>query len=335
VNFYGGLHGWDKALDVAVTPPDNTPGIDVNLDRAGSISGHVYESDGVTPIPNVVLIADCVTEEFPEGFAERSDSEGHYLIGGILPGSYTVRIGRDSPKGYAGEYYDSKATCGTADLVVVRAGENTPGIDFTLDEGGVITGRVFDDLTGDPLEDIELSACLPNGDCCTTPIAGTLYDGSYRFDLKPGEYFIQTGAASFSVLGHSYVPEWYENAYDIGDAALLRVAVHQEITGIDLHLARSGSISGHVYGENGDPIGNASVYAFSDVYPGNGANTGADGSYRIEGLLSGEYVLQVTMSGYVSEYYADVTDPALATKVNVNAPDDTPGVDLMLNRVSG
>ena len=136
------------------------------------------------------------------------------------------------------------------------------------------------------------------------------------------------------MLGFKYVPEWYDDAYDVSDATLLGVTLGQEASGIDLYLARSGSISGYVYDESGNPIGDASVYAFSDVYPGNGANTGSDGSYTIEGLLSGNYRVQATVSGHIAEYYNDVPDDASATEVEVNAPDDTPGVDFTLSPVS-
>jgi len=333
VNYYKDVYGWDNASDVVVTPPDDTSGIDIDLDLAGSISGFVYASDGVTPIPNVALFADDTTGRFNDGFWSAPNSDGSYTIKDVLPGSYTVRIGPDISSWYAGEFYDTKYTFGTADHVVVSAGNNTPNVDFTLDEGGSITGHVFDEDTGEPLEMIHLVACLPDGDCLT-PLGTTTYDGSYKFVLRPGNYLIGTGRDEVNLRGSSYVPEWYDNAYDMSNATLVNVTLHQETGGIDLYLAKSGSISGHVYDEDGNPIGDASVYAFSDVYPGNGANTQPDGSYTIKGLPSGNYVVQVTVSGYVSEYYDDVTNPESATKVTVNAPDNTPGIDFRVSRTS-
>ena len=143
-----------------------------------------------------------------------------------------------------------------------------------------------------------------------------------------------TGREARHLLGYKYVPEWYDNAYNRSNATLVTVTLHHETSGIDLYLAKSGSISGYIYSEDGKPIGNASVYAFSDAYPGNGANSQSDGSYKIEGLLSGNYVVQVTMSGYVSEYYNNVTNRKLATKVAVKAPANMPGIDFRLSRAS-
>jgi hypothetical protein len=130
------------------------------------------------------------------------------------------------------------------------------------------------------------------------------------------------------------VAEWYEDAYDADHAAWITVTRHQETSGIDLYLAKSGSISGHVYDEGGRPISDATVYAFGDVHPGNGANTQADGGYTIEGLPSGEYVVQVSVSGYMSQYYNQVADRGSATWVVVNAPANTGSIDFHLKRVT-
>ena len=126
VNYYKDKFGWDQASDVAVTPPDDTSGIDIRLDLAGSISGFVYASDGVTPIPNVWVGADDQTGRFNDGFGSVSNNDGSYTITGILPGRYTVRIEADLSSWYAGEFYDSKYTSGTANRVDVSAGNDTP-----------------------------------------------------------------------------------------------------------------------------------------------------------------------------------------------------------------
>ena len=78
------------------------------------------------------------------------------------------------------------------------------------------------------------------------------------------------------------------------------------------------------------------MYAFpiTGGHPGAGANTGPDGSYAIEGLLSGNYRVQATVSDHVAEYYNNALDEASATVVTVNAPNDTPGIDFALSPVS-
>jgi hypothetical protein len=134
-----------------------------------------------------------------------------------------------------------------------------------------------------------------------------------------------------------YVPEYWDNHYDIANADPVCVTAPSGATGIDLYLAHAGSISGHVYEADGTtPIAGASAYAFPIVgdHPGAGANTQPDGNYTIQGLPSGRYRVQVTASGHVSQFYSDVADEALATEVTVNAPNDTPGIDFALSPVS-
>jgi hypothetical protein len=330
--WYGGANGWNSgwnnAAQVGVTPPGSVSGIDINCSLSGSISGFVYASDGKTPIRGVNVGANGQLGSA----GEVSRDDGSYELTGLPQGDYSVDVGI-APRPFAGEYYNSKYSRGSADRVIVYEGKTTPKINFTLDEGGLITGRVLDEETEKPLAHIHTEAYLPDGDV-TTPLGSTGEDGRYIIVLRPGAYRIGTGRGCGSLQGCEYVAEWYKNAYDLRDAAWITVTLHQEVSGIDLHLARAGSVSGYVYDQDGKPMGGARVYASSDVYPGNGANSEPDGSYTIKGLLPGKYIVQATLSGYVSEYYDGAPGADSAVRVVVNATDDTPGIDLHLSRAS-
>ncbi len=331
VRYYPGVYGWAEASEVVVTPPDEARGVDIALDPAGSISGFVYAADGVTPLAGMWLVADSATPGPACGADGASANDGSYMLRGLCPGTYRLRIQADMPGWCAGEFYDSKYTCASADSIIVRAGEITSNVNLTLEEGGAVSGHVFDEETGEPLDDVGLLVCLANGECCTASGPHTSYDGSYRVVLKPGQYRIWTGPALHE---GKYVAEWYDNAYDEGHAEWVSVALRRETSGVDLYLAKSGSISGHVYDEDGRPISDATVYAFGDVHPGNGANTQADGGYTIEGLPSGKYVVQVSVSGYASQFYKDMADRGSAVKVAVDAPANTGTIDFHLRRAA-
>jgi hypothetical protein len=314
----------------APTPIPSLSGRVIDAATGVGISGFVYTSDGTTSVSNVHLIADCATMDFEEGLGALSNSNGSYMIKGLPPGNYRVHT-EGVP--YAGEFYNSRSTQGTADQVVVSAGHNTPNINFTLDEGGTITGHVFDEETGKPLLEIDLWAFLPDGNLAALHDP-TSYDGSYKIILKPGEYLIWTGGP---LLGYGYVPEWYDNAHEMSGATLVTVTLHQETSGIDFYLARAGSISDHVYESDGTtPISSANVYAFcvAGSHPGNGANTGPDGTYTIVGLPSGVYKVQAIASDHAPAYYNDSSEEASATEVRVNAPGDTPSIDFLLSLVA-
>jgi hypothetical protein len=324
--FYNGTYNWEDAKNVMVIPPHTTSGINISLELAGSISGYVFAGDGVTPIPQIEIIADGF--DGGGGGSGFAGEDGSYQIKGLL-GNFTLRTGDlYYPGWYAGEFYNSKLTQGSADIVDVSAGSNISNINFTLDEGGSITGYVFDEETGDPITGFQLCAHLSNGDG-VNPAPLTLYDGSFRFALKEGTYFITI------FWTHGYVPEWYNNSYDFEKATPVSVTPYHETSGINFYLSRGGSINGYIVDEGGNPVNGASVYAFSNNFPGNGAITSEDGNYVIEGLPSDDYLVQVTASGFNTQYYDKVSDSADATLVTVYAPEETKNIDFVLTQGIG
>jgi hypothetical protein len=58
--------------------------------------------------------------------------------------------------------------------------------------------------------------------------------------------------------------------------------------------------------------------------------TGRDGKYRIDGLLTGEYIVFAGAEGFVGLYYKDVERRDQATPVKVEAPQETAGIDFQL-----
>ncbi len=303
--------------DVKVTPPSNTPNIDFLLSRGGSISGYVYDASG-NHVQGVVLEAQGV---LPGGAKIQSSAEtqsdGSYIMTGLLPLN-NYRVSAVKP-GFAPEWYDSQNTFHAANLVSVTEGNNTPDINFILDIAGSITGHVYDEEYQNPIVGILLGVELRNHEFVIG--SRTNYDGSYTIWLRKESYLIIAEAAA---RGDKYVPEWYDNSYDVENAMVVNVTVPNETSGIDFYLAKAGSISGYIHNEEGAPISDASVYAFSAIFPGNGANSQSDGHYTIEGLPSGNYTVQVTVTNYFSEYKPHVV---------VHAPDNTPEIDLTLKKM--
>jgi hypothetical protein len=80
------------------------------------------------------------------------------------------------------------------------------------------------------------------------------------------------------------------------------------------------------------PVPGAQVYAFPlDADFGDGAITGPSGQYRIEGLPSGSYRIEVNVPGYdILVYYPGVFEEAAAVPVQVTAPMETGGIDIVV-----
>jgi hypothetical protein len=80
---------WDDADIVTVAEGINPTDINFTLEVSGTISGFVYQEDGVTPLSNVHIHAnDCDTNEWMDG--TNTDQDGFYSL--VLPnGTYRVR----------------------------------------------------------------------------------------------------------------------------------------------------------------------------------------------------------------------------------------------------
>ena len=129
---YNDTRDWEQAARVSVTAGATTPTIDFTLEVGGSISGTVYEADGVTPIEGIALRAeDSVTGSFA-GWA-RSEDGGSYTLFGLPPGEYIISAFDDQGRAYVEEYYNNVPDSASATAVAVVAGADTAGIDFTLD----------------------------------------------------------------------------------------------------------------------------------------------------------------------------------------------------------
>ena len=80
------------------------------------------------------------------------------------------------------------------------------------------------------------------------------------------------------------------------------------------------------------PVPGAQVYAFPlDADFGDGAITGPSGQYGIEGLPIGRYRIEVNVPGYeMLVYYPGVFEEGDAVPVQVTAPTETGGVDILV-----
>lgn len=334
LRYYNGAEGaydWWQATDVTVAPLTTIPDVNINLHLGASISGHVYQSDGLTPLASAHINAEeyASPASFLEGYDTNANSDGYYIFEGVRPGNFTITT---FAPGFAHRWYDAKPDACSADRLTVSEGEVLTGIDFTLDSATTLRGYVYNE-EGEPIPGI--GGIVADFRLCPgswADISSADSSGTYELQLGTGDYYIK-----FWSEAPNYVPEWYSDAYRWEDATPVHIEVPGKVSGIDFYLARAGSISGHVYEADGiSPIPSANVYAFpvTGNHPGAGANTGPDGSYTIVGLLSGTYRVQAAVSGHSAQYFDNAPDRASATEVMVNAPGDTSGIDFLLSLVA-
>ncbi len=138
------LPGCDVTVGDPVTVPVATDvtGIDFTVDRLGKIEGSVVSVASGLPISNN-LWAQIKTPGGELVADQKLDSQGHFSIDRLLPGSYVVRVEDEyvvpEPPIYQDEVYDNlpcKYGCDLAGATLVPAVLNatTTGIDFALSE---------------------------------------------------------------------------------------------------------------------------------------------------------------------------------------------------------
>ena len=323
--YYKDTYNSNSATLVSVTAPNNTTNIDFTLDRGGSISGHVYQADGITPISNIQVHAELTGTGYSYGTDAITDSNGSYNINSLPDGNYRVEA---QSAGYITEYYQDTYDYSLATPVSVTAPDNTPNINFNLDVGGTISGHVYQADGVTPMPGHWVGAYLENGNYFRWSDSTVGTDGSYQISgLPSGQYIVSAEAGDTG-----YIQEFYNGTYNSSSATPVSVTVPNNTPNIDFTLDVGGTISGHVYQSDGvTPIANAGIYASSNLGYGNGANTSSDGSYTITSLGTDNYTLRASASGYITEYYHDTYEYSSATLVPVTVPNNTPNINFTLD----
>ena len=194
-------------------------------------------------------------------------------------------------------------------------------IDFALEVGEAISGRITSAATGLPIPDVEVSAEGLEGQ--EGSYTTTDSDGRYELrGLAPGSYRVMVVAER---LGY----------FTALEDELVTVLEGVPVTGFDIGLKSGATISGIVTdAETGLPIPNVEIGAQSIA--GDGANffarTGSDGRYTLRGLIPGTYRIGIDPSdrGYTPELYDDKRRWEDADLVTVSSAGTVEGIDFGL-----
>ena len=209
-------------------------------------------------------------------------------IDGLPAGQYCVSV-TDDGSSLAGEHYNDKSSCDTADPVTV--GDTTvTGIDFALAAGGTITGTVTDPA-GDPVTFGDVRAIKLGTHQSVSASIGV--GGAYSIaGLSPGDYCV-VARQGFADLP----PRTYGGGYSCERAVTpVTVTVGAVIPGIDIRLAEGGRIAGTVTFPPGFAPGEDLGYLLISTRDEDGEQSGyvnvdLSGHYETEALAPGLYCL--------------------------------------------
>ncbi len=317
--FDPGLCDVTAGTPIAIAAATDTPGIDFALRPRASIAGRVTDAATGEPLGDVtVRIYDPEGRQVSSGRARG----GSYEAGGLDAGTYYALAGVHSGSRHISEIYDDVPCPGyfpgpcephlEGAPIEVAADAVVEGVDFALDLGGTISGRIIDAATGEPLgHDVAgLTITVWTAEGLEVTFGGN--DQEARFSLPDshgpglatGNYFVTVFNRDDylgEVWGGPYCP--YSSRCDPTRGVPVPVAVRRDTPNIDFELDVGGTITGTVVeaatGERLHSIGVRATDAEGEYF--GGVTLGGD--YSIGPLPAGGYAVRTTASRHLNQVY--------------------------------
>ncbi|MBI4721458.1 MAG: carboxypeptidase regulatory-like domain-containing protein [Candidatus Stahlbacteria bacterium] len=311
----------------------------------GVIEGLIYEIDGKTPIPGVMVIA-YDRYGYPVNYSQ-SDIYGRYTMRNLLFGEYVLQIRSGEFYGtaqkYAGEYYKSAYDWRDAGLISITSSEPVTAINFLLEKGGTIRGRIIDMSNREPIRNNPFFLMLYS--------AQNLYVSYFSYTDSLGEYLItgiEPGRYKIKIEPEGWVGGFLAHLtedrrqrtedrgqktedrgqrIDFWDSIGVVESNLDTITLTDFECLGGGGISGAVILPEGNiqfPSGMVVQVIGKDKSLQKGIDS--TGHYELYGLPADEYTVKLSPtkgSLYGMEYYP--------TKVNLSTGDTVLDIDFHPN----
>jgi hypothetical protein len=297
----GTVQADSPGTDVVVSGADTT-GVDVELYRGLTISGHIAGAAG-HPMVVTALAANI-------SYPATVDGAGNFTVTGLFPGSYGLLFAlpdqpdRTRPFPY-GVYNGQGAPLVPASdpgLAIDATSGNVTGVEAVLPTELSISGTVRD--ANGPITGATVYFCNPDAGCGST---SSVANGAFSMvNLPPGSYTIQSGTGHHAVIGYAAGrsnPDPF--------AAIPLALGTKSIGGIRIVLPLGIPVSGTITGTGGVPLAGVDVYVnpktggIWEFGPG-GSLTDGTGHFTVGGILPGDVILRAVApdgSGYQSGYW--------------------------------
>ncbi len=300
-------------------------------DNTGKISGWV-RNRSLQPLDQVEVRAVTSVGTYFYRLTY-TNPDGSYELNNLPVGQYFLRVQNKS--GYLNYYYHNTLEKSQATLIKLDAGQHIRNINFELDQGGFISGRIFD-ANGKPLTATTSIGFMDAQNYNSWGFINSNPDGSYISPALPaGTHIVKASA-----LPAGYVMTYYNGVSSQDSAQAIRVAVGDTVKKINFYLQTGGAISGLVLSDTPDqkPIANAWIVV-TNWENGEWSSecwSNSNGYYCAAGLRPGAYrvkIFSVDPSKYHTEYYQNAAQAEYATKVYVVNKDTTRNIKFFLDPV--
>ncbi len=240
-------------VPVHVAAGQSATAIEVRLEPAGSVSGRVFSDagDGLAGVELELLrrrgFEPGATRPIAFAFAQTEDM-GTFRFGNIPAGEYYVRAYASKSLAptrgagalsYTATFYPDAADVMLAQPVVVSAGQELGGLDFTLATARMrtVSGRLVDPAGGSLATAIVTLMSMSSTDTMKASVAA---DGRFRIRDVPAADYMMT------IFDTSEVRSW-NNAYR-------DLSVLEDVTDLEFLAGPSVWVDGRVVREGGQPL---------------------------------------------------------------------------------
>ncbi len=308
----------------------------------GPIEGYITDAASGSPLKGVSVY---IWNENGYVASASSNDTGYYRLWSSPPsGSYYASTSNSS--GYLDQKYGGEECfndCGNGgEAIAVVEGELISGINFALNMGGRIAGKVTDIDTGEALGGIAVTVSTGDGmEVTYTNSSGEYISGR---GLPSGNYYIQTHSNS-THLGQRYADTTCSIECDVTTGTPVAVSPPDTVSGIDFELVQGGQITGKFTDKaTNTPLSGAWI-SVRDQDGNWFSSAGSDeqGNYHTDQALpAGTYYIFAGNTDYLSEYYggtpcmivswSDTCDVASGIPVEVELRHTTSDIDFALSK---
>ena len=262
--------GYAKTKQILV--PVGRQGLEFRLKREARIEGRLSYAETGEPVANAKVDVRSA-DPHHDWWRASVDEKGDFVVKNLGPGTYNLFL----------DYIDKGPEGWTAAArlgIEVSEGQTVSNMDLTLIRCGLITGRVSDKETDEPLGNVILNfhdAARPESQLSshdTDPDE----TGVYRFHAAPGRVLVEASA-----------PPGYQ---DIGKVRRYVNVVEGESLTVDFQFSKGLELVVRTLTEAGEPVADAWVSdeLTTDRLP-NGGRSNEKGEFTLKGLHAGQPLL--------------------------------------------